>query len=481
MHIRCRTLLVLLSLLLFASVARAHPHVFVDASLTFVVDDSGLAAIRESWVFDDIFTRAILPDIGVDPAALETPEGQAAIKAGAFDNLVRFNYFTFIENRGKRLPVTQVRDFRASMRDGRLIYDFTVPVGLAASDMHRFRAAVFDKEYYTDILLMEDQLAFEVNGAAQVSHTVRPAKDLAYWQFIVPKVVRLTIAAPGSGQQLAAGEPGGAADDELSLLQRGMNLVRQTQKQLTLKLDRFGLDIRDHPFGAALWWFLAFSFLYGMVHAVGPGHGKAVVCSYFLSHPGSFFSGAVMGNAITFVHMGSAAAAVGVAYAVFSTGMGGVADATQALQPVSYALVGLIGLFLFSRTVWVLMHGGILAKSGCAAPNGEPEPESMRQILLVSFVTGLVPCPGAAVILAYAVGQQILWAGILAILVMAAGMGVTTTLFAWGAVAARSATMRLSSANRRVFNWLYGGLALCGGLAIMLIGGVLFMSSTAWH
>ncbi|MDD3311282.1 DUF1007 family protein [Pseudodesulfovibrio sp.] len=473
----------LLALLLWAAPAHAHPHVYVDVSLTFELDGTGLAALCEDWLFDDLFTNAILAELGLDPAALATPEGQAAIKAGAFDNLANFGYFTFLENGGGRLPVGQVRDFRASLREGRLAYAFTVPVHLSSAEMRGFRAAVFDREYYTDMLLLEDRIAIAGPGAERAGFSIRPAKDRTYWQFIVPQAVHLSVRGPGGGTSplLTGGEEPAVPAGTLSLLERAMNLVRQAQKALTLKLNGFGLGIRSAPLGPALWWFLAFSFLYGIVHAVGPGHGKAVVCSYFLSRPGSFFSGALMGNAITFVHMSSAAVAVALAYALFSTGMGGVTEASLALQPVSYALVALVGLFLLLNTARGLWRGGLLAEPGCSAPAGAAAPESLRQILLVSLVTGLAPCPGAAVILAFAVGQQILWAGLLAVVAMAAGMGVTTTLFAWGAVAARSATLRLSSANRRVFNWLYGALALCGGLAITLIGTALFMSSSVWH
>ncbi|MEF2229378.1 MAG: DUF1007 family protein [Pseudodesulfovibrio sp.] len=476
-----RTLLFALLLLpTLAGSGHAHPHVYVDASLTFEIDGSGLAAMRENWLFDDIFTQAILGDLGLGPDTLATPEGQAAIKSGAFDYLSNFGYFTFLENNGRRIPVNRVRAFSASLRQGRLVYDFTVPIGLGFAELKDFRAAVFDSEYYTDILLLKDDIRFEIGGPAQVSHAIRPAKDHAYWQFIVPEAVHLAVSAPGADPAAPDRTPMRTVEAP-SLLERGTTLVRTVQKELTLKLNGFGLDIRADPVGPALWWFLAFSFLYGIVHAVGPGHGKAVVCSYFLSHPGSLLTGALMGNAITFIHMGSAAAAVAVAYLVLSSGLGGVAQASLALQPASYALVALVGLFLLAKTLRDLARGGLVADPSCTCAASAPPIENTRQILLVAFVTGLVPCPGAAVILAFALGQQILWAGIFAILAMAAGMGVTTTLFAWGAVAARSATLRLSSRNRRLFNWLYAALALCGAAAIILIGAALFISSPVWH
>lgn len=476
---------VMAALFLLAPVrdGETHPHVYMDVSLTFVVDGTGLAAIREEWLFDDIFSRAILADIEVDPATIATADGQAKVKQGAFDYLSNFGYFTFIENKGKRLPVTEVRDFKASLREGRLAYGFTVPLSLPFAELRDFRAAVFDREYYSDILLIKDGISFEINGPAQVSHSVRPARDLTYWQFIVPEAVYLSVAVPsGDGEKPLLAEPERGEVEGPGVLETVMTWVRATQKILTLKLNRFGLDIRANPFGPALWMFLGLSFVYGIVHAVGPGHGKAVVCSYFLSHPGSFFTGALMGNVITFIHMGSAAVVVAVAYLLFSSGMGGVTRASLALQPASYGLLALMGVFLLVKALRDLLRGGLLAEPSCPAPGKDsPSTGNVREVLLVSLVTGLVPCPGAAVILAFSIGQEILWAGLGAIVAMAVGMGVTTTLFAWGAVAARSVTLRFSATNRRLFNGVYGALSICGAAAIALFGTVLFLSSNVWH
>ncbi|CCH49651.1 HoxN/HupN/NixA family nickel/cobalt transporter [Pseudodesulfovibrio piezophilus] len=460
--------------------ASAHPHVYVDAALTFVLDDSGLAAIRQNWTFDEIFSNAILSDLNLTPTLLATPEGQATIKDGAFAYLANYKYFTFIENNGKQLPVQHPENFKASVNEGRLIYDFTIPLHLPIKTIHAFRVAVFDEEYYTDILLLKDEIRFEIDGMVQVSHVIRPAKDHTYWQFIVPEAVHLSVSGtPGDVPSLPAVS---AEEDSPGPIEHLMTRVRDIQKILTLKLNGFGMEIRKTPIGSALWMFLGFSFLYGIVHAIGPGHGKTVVCSYFLSNPGTFLSGAIMGNTITFVHMGSAAVAVGAAYLVFSTGMGGFAAASRALQPASYALLGIMGLCLLIKAVRDIFRGGILMEAPCGTGKSDtPAKPHLRSVLLVSFITGLIPCPGAAVILAFSIGQDILWAGMGAIISMAIGMGLTTTLFAWAAVAARSATLTVSGVNRKFFNVLYAALSLCGAAGITLFGAVLFMSSNVWH
>lgn len=472
---------VLIAFLCSPPLGQAHPHVYVDASLTFKVDDTGLVSMHETWLFDEIFSQAIMGDLELTPETLPTTLGQEKIRNGAFAYLANYDYFTLIENDGKRLPVAAPEGFLASINENRLSYDFTIPVNLPLDQIKNFRTAIFDKEYYSDILLIKEAIAFEVDGMAQVSHVIRQAKDHTYWQFIVPEAVHLSISnAPGSAPDLPAADY--VENETPGPIEQVMGHVRSIQKELTLKLNGFGVDIKDNPFGPALWMFLGLSFLYGIVHAVGPGHGKAVVCSYFLANPGSFSSGALMGNVITFVHMGSAALAVGIAYAVFSTGMGGFAAASRAIQPASYALLTGMGLFLVFKAVRDVIRGGMVANTSCPIDHDEvANAQNTRRVLTVSFITGLVPCPGAAVILAFAIGLNIFWVGVAALFAMAVGMGITTTLFAWAAVAARGVTLKLSGKNKKLLNYVYATLSICGASAIALFGGALLWSSEFWH
>ncbi|MCJ2165658.1 MULTISPECIES: DUF1007 family protein [unclassified Pseudodesulfovibrio] len=468
------SLLVTLCLALLPVPASAHPHVFVDVSLLFRLDDTGLTGVHQNWLFDEIFTQAILGELELDAATLNSPEAQETIRTGAFEYLANYGYFTLIETGGRRIPVTEARGFKASLAGDRLVYDFDVPLNLPLAEIQGFRMAVFDKEYYSDVVYAEGGISFEVNGLIQVSHSIQPAKDHTYWQYIVPNAVHLSVSASSDTAPQAVSLQTVEAP---GLMTRAMDMVRSTQKQLTQRLNGFGMKLKDDPFGPALWMFLGLAFIYGVVHAVGPGHGKAVVCSYFLSNPGSFFHGALMGNAITFVHMGSAAVAVGIAYLVFSTGMGGFAAASRALQPASYALLALMGLFLLIKAVRDVLKGGMLADPSCDHQLDQDGSGNVKSILAVSFVTGLIPCPGAAVILAFSIGLNIFWIGLLALVVMAAGMGLTTTLFAWAAVSTRSATLTLSGRNRKVFNVMYAALSVCGAGAIGLFGTALFISS----
>lgn len=60
-------------------------------------------------------------------------------------------------------------------------------------------------------------------------------------------------------------------------------LVAAAQRELRQKISDYAGAIRDNPRGTAILQFLGLAFVFGVIHALGPGHGKAFVCSWFLS------------------------------------------------------------------------------------------------------------------------------------------------------------------------------------------------------
>ena len=245
------------------------------------------------------------------------------------------------------------------------------------------------------------------------------------------------------------------------------------QRELRTRLGAFARDIRTRPFGPSLWLFLGLTFLYGVVHAIGPGHGKSVLCSYFLSRPGTLARGALMANAIALVHVLSAVLVVFGAFALLETGMRGFDGVATHMETASYALLLVIGLWLVWNTARTLLRGGPLH---C---HHDHDPDSLRDALLVAFVTGLVPCPGAAIILTFTLTLHIAWAGVLSMGFVALGMGITTSAFAAFAIVVRGTALRLADANSRVFNVAYGALSLLGAACILAFGAVMLLGSMA--
>ncbi len=240
-----------------------------------------------------------------------------------------------------------------------------------------------------------------------------------------------------------------------------MAKVTMLQKEIRSELTGFARDIKKNPYGKSLWMFLCFSFVYGIVHAVGPGHGKSVVCAYFISRGGSMFAASFMSWLITLVHVGSATVAICLTYFFFSSGMSGFESMNHRLQTASFALVTLMGGWLVVEALRSFFRK---KKQSCTPV----KQSSLKEIALVALVTGIVPCPGAAIILAYTLSTGILWAGLIAMLFLATGMAFTTTLFALTAAKTRCIMDSASMTGR--LGMIYSILSLAGAVVILAFG-----------
>ena len=90
-------------------------------------------------------------------------------------------------------------------------------------------------------------------------------------------------------------------------LQPLMRRVAAFQHAIKQQMVRLTRDIRNQPLGSAFWGFMLLSFCYGVVHALGPGHGKIYTCSYFLSRPGTLKKVLLFGTLTMFMHVLSGA------------------------------------------------------------------------------------------------------------------------------------------------------------------------------
>ena len=101
--------------------------------------------------------------------------------------------------------------------------------------------------------------------------------------------------------------------------------------------------------GSAAYTLLGISFLYGVFHAAGPGHGKAVISSYLVANNETWRRGIVLSFASAILQAFSAIAIVGVVAALLGATAKVMGDTVRVIEIVSYALILLIGL----RLLWV--------------------------------------------------------------------------------------------------------------------------------
>ncbi|WP_415715457.1 DUF1007 family protein [Maridesulfovibrio sp.] len=174
--------------------ASAHPHVFVDCSLAFEFNDKGLAGVRQKWWFDEMFATMILGDFDKNHDNKLTPDEASALEQGAFVNLKNFNYFTRILVDGKEQSPIEAVEFKPTVEDGTLVYDFFVPLNITDSDKHVVMVAIFDESFYTSVQMDPQNKLLGANGQFQTSLTLKPVAEMAYFfDQIVPEAAVLTF------------------------------------------------------------------------------------------------------------------------------------------------------------------------------------------------------------------------------------------------------------------------------------------------
>lgn len=139
-------------LLLFPVFAYSHPHIWVDYRLTFLFDQKGLAGIKHHWTFDEMFTEMMLESHDKNKDKKLSSEETKSLKMKAFNNLKEYGYFNHIKIADKEFQVKSVKDFSASIVNGRLVYEFLVPCRVQAEKTAKVVAvSVFDESFYTDL------------------------------------------------------------------------------------------------------------------------------------------------------------------------------------------------------------------------------------------------------------------------------------------------------------------------------------------
>ena len=271
----------------------------------------------------------------------------------------------------------------------------------------------------------------------------------------------------------------------------------------------------DNPMAGAVT-LAGLSFLYGILHAVGPGHGKTIISSYVVANEETVRRGVI----ISFIAAGLQAltAVVLVGLLLFGLNASGlqVNAWSNQLESVSYAMIALVGLYLLTTQLlrlfrnWRGVPAAHAADKQPAHSHAEHHsqdhahhdhthghahdhdhhdhghdhqhhhhapgeacdhivdarqlagPFSWRKVMAVVFSVGIRPCTGAILVLVFAVTQGVFWAGVGATFAMALGTAITVAVLATLALGSRELALKLGG-GKCIWTKRYGPCAPSAG------------------
>jgi nickel/cobalt exporter len=278
--------------------------------------------------------------------------------------------------------------------------------------------------------------------------------------------------------------------------------------------------------GSAAYTLMGISFAYGIFHAAGPGHGKAVISSYMVANNETWRRGVALSFASAILQALTAILIVGIAAVLLGATAKVMGDTVRVIEIVSYLMIIAIGL----RLLWVkgraflhLLrapkqaqdhahdHGHSHGNHGHAHhdhahdhahdhghghhghdhDHGEEasawghahalEPQELtgrhwlRRGLSAIFAVGLRPCSGAIIVLVFSLAQGLFWIGVGATFMMGLGTAITVASIATLAVGARGLAGRLAKAKPGAGILVIRGLET-GAAAVIILFGTLLLT-----
>ena len=212
--------------------------------------------------------------------------------------------------------------------------------------------------------------------------------------------------------------------------------------------------------------------VFGILHALMPGHGKTVLFSYHLGKKGSLLSSIANGAILALTHVGIALLLVLAGFAVISRTFA-AAGRTPQFELASGILIVLIGAVLLWRAAARRTQDDTQVEA-----QGEAQGTDGRDGRTLAFVTGLVPCPLTTFIMSYALTRGLLVAGLAVTAAMALGMVVTIAAVAVFATLSRERLLRVFARTEGARAML-GRVLETGGAVLVLVFG-LWVVLGAW-
>ncbi|MEK1893934.1 MAG: nickel/cobalt transporter [Rhizobium sp.] len=279
-----------------------------------------------------------------------------------------------------------------------------------------------------------------------------------------------------------------------------------------------------------LWTLIGLSFAYGVFHAAGPGHGKAVISSYMIANEIELKRGVSISFVSAFLQGLVAIALVGGAWLVLrGTGIT-LTAATQAMEIASFIMVVLFGCWLLFRKLRAIVAGmprrEVMAtssgpvsmmldwrdneaqKHGASFAFGEaqalkaghkfiagmacetcgqshmPDPSllgaetfNIREAWSAIIAVGLRPCSGALLVMTFSLLNGLYLGGVLSVIAMSFGTAITVAILATLAVTAKSTAMRLAGRGSAASIWIGNTIEILGALLVIAMGALLLGAS----
>lgn len=419
-------------------------------SISVKADKEYIRNVKINWTFAPAFTTELLKlyDTNLD-GTFEKKELDL-IEEALLTYIKPKNYLTFISYDTKineESRKIEIKKQKFNFKNEVLSFDYEFDLNYKIIDKNKLYIEVYDDESYFIMIANQDRMFL------RIPYRIKKELDYNSATFIInaPSLNNAKKTDSINTEVVEEKEEVTQINKKENLIEKALELEEQekleVQKEETLlegfviKVKKYLVEIDKGEDKSALFFLLLASFVYGMVHALGPGHGKALAFSYFSSQKSSYTQAFFVSIATAFVHILGALVLVVISIFILQSLMNSfLDDSITYITSTSAILIMLLSLFILYRK---------LKKKSCVCSACCSEDKPMftsvkqnvnyvqnnsnkihftstrkKQDLFFVITAGLVPCPGTVVLFVYAFILKTYFSVILASIAISLGMGL---------------------------------------------------------
>lgn len=431
--IRYFLIFILLKSILFGcslcSIYTPRTHV----STQIKADKEYIKTLKINWVFANEFTKELLQiyDKNLDSSFDE--KELALIQTALIDYLKPKNFITSIsydKQINEKSNAFEIKDYKMSYKNSTLSFEYNIDLNYKIYDKNILYIKIIDDENYFDIVFEDKkQLMY-------IPYKISKTSDINEVSFLIDAPTLLSNEDKFNEEKASVDVK--KVEDNIEKKEEKVVEKQQTiLEKFTNNIKKYLVDIQKGD-NVALVFLLMASFLYGVIHAFGPGHGKALAFSYFSAQKSSYFEAFIISLVTAFIHILGALFIVLFSVFILQSVLNRfMEDSISYITSFSAVIIMFLALYILYRklskkscscnvklqtTTFSTIPTNINFVKTSSNKLVISEKRSKKQDLIFVLTAGIIPCPGTVLLFVYAFFLKTYFAVFLASISISLGM-----------------------------------------------------------
>ncbi|AXX90419.1 nickel/cobalt transporter [Arcobacter suis] len=396
-------------------------------------DKEYIKTLKVNWVFANEFTKELLQiyDKNLDSSFDE--KELVLIQTALIDYLKPKNFITSIsydKQINEESNAFEIKDYKMSYKNSTLSFEYNIDLNYKIYDKNILYIKIIDDENYFDIVFEDKkQLMY-------IPYKISKTSNMNDVSFLIDAPTLLSNEDNFNEEKTSLD----VKKVEKKIENKEEKIVENSQtilEKFTNNIKKYLIDIQKGD-NVALAFLLMASFIYGVIHAFGPGHGKALAFSYFSAQKSSYFEAFIISLVTAFIHILGALFIVLFSVFILQSVMNRfMEDSISYITSFSAVIIMFLALYILYRK---------LSKKSCSCnvklqtttfstiPTNinfvkttlnKPiisKKRSKKQDLIFVLTAGIIPCPGTVLLFVYAFFLKTYFAVFLASISISLGM-----------------------------------------------------------